>query len=240
MSRRGVRGGLAALAVVVLGLSTAAGPAAAERDLGALFPPTLPEGFVAMADQPGRLGPLDAATAAAVLDRTGRTTAEQLTRAGFVHGHARAWSKADSQEVVLDVLLEFRGDDAARHFVEGVVEARKRLEQVPVGASGAVGFRRGPATPTATEPGQLEAVLRAGPVVAIVVAAGHAAYPSPQLLTAVAAAQFEVLRPLFPERSAAKPERRNSVAGWGVPAVLMLAAVSWAAVREARVSRRAR
>lgn len=199
-------------------------------DLPALVATTIPAGFNPLPDQPGRLGPLDAAGAAAVLDRSGQTPPERLVQAGFRRGYAKAWSKPETQEVILDVLVEFGDDEAAEVFARRVVESRARLASFEVpGVPDAVGFERGPATPTAADPAQREVVVRRGRVVAIVVMAGHVARPEAAHLDVVVQGQWQQLQavPVAPETEADDGGRRVRLA---LLAQVLLTVVLWRTV----------
>ncbi|HVF76119.1 MAG TPA: hypothetical protein VM938_13865 [Acidimicrobiales bacterium] len=195
-------------------------------DLPALFPTAAPTGFAPLPDDPGRLGRLDTPAAAAVLDRSGAMSPQLLADAGFRHGHSKAWTNKDSQEVLLDVLLEFHSDGQGEDFTRRIVESRKDVTRFEVpGLPDAVGFERGPATPTYTTPGQREVVLRRGRVVAIVVVAGHVTFPAVELVAGVAQAQRAALE--------AVPLEATGTADDDRPVALLLAAqalfvlVSW-------------
>ena len=210
---------------------------AAQATLPPLELPTLliehvPPGYTPLADQPGRLGPLDAGAAAAVLDQSGRVKGDMLTEAGFRSGFSRAWTKADSQDVVVDVLLEFGTDRQARVFTRGFLAGRRQTtkEFELIGIPEATGFERGPATPSRATPAQREVIIQRGRVLAIVVAAGFASYPSIEIARTLAEAQRAALAPVAltddPDDGKADDERIGltalavllfvAVAGWTV------------------------
>lgn len=181
--------------VAAVGLLAAPTPPLPPLDLPAVLIQQLPPGFTQLPDQPGRLGPLDAAATAAVLDQSGQVKAEMLTKSGFRSGYSRAWAKQDSQDVVFDVLLEFKTDRKAQVFTGGFVSGRRESTKAfdVAGVPEASGFERGPATPSRAEPGQREIVMRRGRVLAIVVLAGFASYPSADVARTLAEAQRTAL-----------------------------------------------
>ena len=230
-------GGLRRLVATVVVAAATAVPAAAAAaqdapppaiDLVSLFPPTVPAGFQPLPDQPGRLGSLDATAAAAVLDQSGRVKAEMLLESGFRAGHAKAWSKQDTQEVVVDVLLEFDTQREAEAFTDGFLKGRRQttrpfeLPSVPE----ASGFLRGPEAPTRTSPAQREVVLQRGRVMAIVVVAGFATYPPPEPAVTMAEAQRAALAALPVEASSDTDEGARAGAA-GLLAAIALALVTW-------------
>jgi hypothetical protein len=230
---------LVALAWPLVGAVAAQEPAPAAVDLATLIPPAVPAGFQPLPDQPGRLGPLDAPAAAGVLDQSGRVKGEQLTESGFKAGYAKAWSKPDTQEVIVDVLLEFDTERNARTFANGFRQGRRQtttpfdLPTVPE----ASGFLRGPQTPTRTSPAQREVVLQRGRVMAIVVVAGFATYPPAEPAVTMAEAQRAALTalPASTERDDEKRSDAERAGAAGLPAVVLLVLVTWrlvAALRE--------
>lgn len=201
-------------------------------DLATLVLQQLPPGYTQLGDQPGRLGPLDAGAAAAVLDQSGRVQAKMLTESGFRAGYSRAWSKQDSQDVVVDVLLEFAGDREARVFTRGFLDGRRQTTKAfdIQGVPEASGFERGPATPSRATPGQREIIMQQGRVLAIVVLAGFASYPSPEAARVLAEAQRAALAsvPTTPETGG--DDEADRLAAKAL-AALLLAAVAWWMVR---------
>lgn len=196
-------------------------------DLPSLFPPAVPAGFAPLPEDPGRIGALDTPSAAGVLDRSGAMPPQVLADAGFRQGHSKAWSNRDTQEVLLDVLLEFTTDDQGEDFAGRVVDSRKDVTRFEVpGVPDAVGFERGPATPTYTTPGQREVVLRRGRVVAIVVVAGHVTFPTVELVAGVAQAQRAALEAVPIEAPSAGDDDGPS-AGLLLLAQALFVLVSW-------------
>lgn len=206
---------LAAVSVVALGAAPASassqeGPkkdgkqAPPPVDLPALVPQTVPAGFTPLADQPGRLGPLDAAAAAAVLDQSGRVTAAMLADAGFVNAYSKAWSKGDTGDVIITVLMEFTTQPQAEAFLRGFLQGRRQTTKpFPIpGVPEAAGFERGPATPDRNAPAQREVVLQRGRVMAIVVVAGFQAYPAVEPAVTMAEAQRAAMASVPVERPA--------------------------------------
>lgn len=181
------------VAAVAFVAAQAAPPAA--LDLSTLVLQQVPEGFTQLPDQEGRLGPLDAGSAAAVLDQSGRVKADMLVESGFRAGYSRAWSKQDSQDVIVSVLLEFTTDGHARRFTRGFLNGRRETTKAfeVTGVPEASGFERGPATPSRATPGQREVVMQRGPVLAIVVLAGFASYPSIDVARTLAESQRAAL-----------------------------------------------
>lgn len=230
-------GGLRRLVAIVVVAAAAVVPAAAAAaqdappalDLVSLFPATVPPGFQPLPDQPGRLGPLDATAAAAVLDQSGRVKAEMLLESGFRTGHAKAWSKQDTQEVVVDVLLEFETQREAEAFTDGFLEGRRQTTrpfELP-GVPEASGFLRGPEAPTRTSPAQREVVLQRGRVMAIVVVAGFATYPPPEPAVAMAEAQRAALAGLPVEASSDETDEGARSGATALLAAIGLALVTW-------------
>lgn len=232
----GVRTLVAAAIVAGVGFMPVApagaqGDTPAPVDLATLVPATVPAGFQPLPDEPGRLGPLDAAAAASVLDQSGRVKGEQLTQSGFKSGFAKAWSKQDTQDVIVDVLLEFDSARSARSFANGFRDGRRQtttpfdLPTVPE----ASGFLRGPQTPTRTSPAQREVVLQRGRVMAIVVVAGFATYPAVEPAVTMAEAQRTALAGL-PASASKDDDKRSDAERAGlasVPAVALLVLVTW-------------
>lgn len=183
------------VAAVGLWAAGAPTPPLPPLELPAALIQQLPPGFTQLPDQPGRIGPLDAAAAAGVLDQSGQVKAEMLVRFGFRAGYSRAWAKQDSQDVVVDLLLEFESDRKARVFTGGFLSERRKSTKAfeVVGVPEASGFERGPATPSRTAPGQREVIMRRGRVLAIVVLAGFASYPSADVARTLGEAQRAAL-----------------------------------------------
>lgn len=231
---------LALVSVVALGAAPAWGQGAPEPekdgeqapapvDLLALVPQTVPPGFTPLADQPGRLGALDAAAAAAVLDQSGRVTATMLQDAGFANAYSKAWSKGDTGDVIITVLLEFKAQRDAEAFLRGFLQGRRQTtEPFPIpGVPEAAGFRRGPDTPDRTMPAQREVVLQRGRVMAIVVVAGFQAYPAVEPAVTMAEAQRATMAGLPVDR----PARRGNegTAPRVLAMVLFVSVASWLA-----------
>lgn len=234
----------AVLAVlVVFPLAWMIGPVAADDadevvvlpplDLPTLVLQQLPPGYTQLADQPGRLGALDAGAAAAVLDQSGRVKADMLTKSGFRAGYSRAWAKQDSQDVVVDVLLEFGTDRDARVFTRGFLNGRRQTTKAfeVAGVPEASGFERGPATPSRATPGQREIVMQRGRVLAIVVLAGFASFPSPDTARVLAEAQRTALAPvpITPDAGGDDDDAERLAAK--ALAALLLSGVAWWMVR---------
>lgn len=201
-------------------------------DLPALVPTPaqVPAGFVPLPADPGRIGNLDTKAAAGVLDRSGAMSPELLAEAGFRQGLSTAWTKQDTQEVLLDVLLEFFTDDQGDDFVRRLVEGRKGVKAFAVpGLPDAVGFERGPDTPTFKTPGQREVLLRRGRVVSILVVAGHVTFPSVEVIAAMAHAQRAALD-AAPLESAPGPDDDSPPAGLLLAAQALFVLVAWQAV----------
>jgi hypothetical protein len=244
---RGLFAAGAGVAVAVLPVSTAVAQDAPPPalDLVSLFPAAVPAGFAPLPDQPGRLGALDAASAAAVLDQSGRVKAEMLVESGFRAGHAKAWSKQDTQEVVVDVLLEFDTQREAESFTDGFLEGRRQTTEsfVLPGVPEASGFLRGPQTPSRTSPAQREVVLQRGRVMAIVVVAGFAAYPPLEPAVTMAEAQRAALALVPVEESSDETDPDVQAAATALLAAIGLALVTWQLVSVLRehpvVARRA-
>lgn len=195
-------------------------------DLPSLFPPAAPAGFAPLPDDPGRIGALDTPSAAGVLDRSGAMPPQALADAGFRQGHSKAWTKQDTQDVLLDVLLEFTTDDQGEDFAGRIIDSRKDVTRFEVpGVPDAVGFERGPATPTYTTPGQREVVLRRGRVVAIVVVAGHVTFPTVEVIAGVAQAQRAALEAVPLEVSSGGDDR--PAVGLVLVAHALFVLVSW-------------
>lgn len=197
-------------------------PAPPPVDLNALVPQTVPPGYTPLPDQPDRLGPLHAAAAAAVLDQSGRVTAAMLEEAGFVNGLSKAWSKGDSGDVVITVLLEFTDQPRAEAFLGGFLEGRRKTTKpFPIpGVPEAAGFERGPPTPDRTMPAQREVVMQRGRVLAIVVVAGFQTYPPIEPAITMAEAQRAALASVPVQRRVREDERPS---GWlGVAALLFV------------------
>lgn len=217
---------LALASVLALGAAPAWGqeapkdgePAPPPVDLPALVPQTVPPGFTPLADQPGRLGPLDAAAAAAVLDQSGRVTATMLQDAGFANAYSKAWSKGDTGDVVITVLLEFKAQSDAEAFLGGFLQGRRQTTKpFPIpGVPEAAGFERGPATPDRTTPAQREVVLQRGRVMAIVVVAGFQAYPALEPAVTMAEAQRAAMAGLPVERPGREDDRPSGLLGLAV------------------------
>jgi hypothetical protein len=225
----------AALLAIAFLVSSAAGAAPAEEaplppiDLTTILLQSLPPGFTQLPDQPGRLGPLDAGAAAAVLDQSGRVKADMLVKAGFRAGHSRAWAKQDSQDVVVDVLLSFGTDREARIFARGFLSGRRQTtKQFEVaGVPEASGFERGPTTPSRTTPGQREVIMQRGRVLAIVVLAGFASYPNVEVARTLAETQRTTLATVAPTAdSDTSDEEQKRTALTGV-ALLLLVVAAW-------------
>lgn len=218
---------LALLSVVAVGGAPAWGQEAPKKDgeeapapvdLPALVPQTVPPGFTPLADQPGRLGALDAAAAAAVLDQSGRVTATMLQDAGFVSAYSKAWSKGDTGDVIITVLLEFKAQSDAEAFLRGFLQGRRQTTRpFPIpGVPEAAGFERGPATPDRTTPAQREVVLQRGRVMAIVVVAGFQTYPPVEPAVTMAEAQRAALAGVPVERPARDDDRPSGLLGVAV------------------------
>lgn len=238
---RSLRGVLALL--LVFPLAWMVGPVAADDadegvplpalELPPLLIQQLPPGYTQLPDQQGRLGPLDAGAAAAVLDQSGRVKADMLTKSGFRAGYSRAWAKQDSQDVVVDVLLEFGSDREARVFTRGFLTGRRQTTKAfeIVGVPEASGFERGPATPSRATPGQREVVMQRGRVLAILVLAGFASYPSPDTARALAEAQRASLATVPITADASDGGSKQSRAATKALALLLFTGVAWAMVR---------
>lgn len=208
--------------VAAVALTAAPAPPLPLLELPAVLIQQLPPGFTQLPDQPGRLGPLDAAAAAGVLDQSGQVKAEMLTKSGFRAGYSRAWAKQDSQDVVFDVLLEFETDRKAQVFTGGFLSGRRestKAFEVP-GVPEASGFERGPPTPSRAQPGQREIVMRRGRVLAIVVLAGFASYPSADVARTLAEAQRTALASV--PLTAAVDDNRSDAKRTGASLLAML------------------
>lgn len=203
--------------------------APAPIDLTTLLPETVPPGFTPLEDQPGRLGPLDAAAAAAVLDQSGRVTAEMLQEAGFADGFSKAWSKGDTGDVIITVLLEFNTQADAEAFLRGFLQGRRQTTtpfSIP-GVPDAAAFERGPPTPDRTNPAQREVVLQRGRVMAIVVVAGFQTYPPVEPAVTMAEVQRAELASV-PVEPPPRPEDNGTIPRL-LAMVLFVSVASWLA-----------